>query len=83
MQKGKGANLLWSNAELKQHGIEAYWVDLGGDVTYPSPGQLVAYPLMPMSVSELMNPKQSSEEVIFQVDYMGYLRTLVQVLILA
>jgi lipoyl(octanoyl) transferase len=82
-RSGKSANLLWSEAELKQRSIEVYWVDRGGDVTYHGPGQLVGYPLMPLNVSELMNTQRSSVDVIPQADYIGYLRNLEQVLILA
>ena len=82
-RSGKPANLLWSEAELKQRSIEVYWVDRGGDVTYHGPGQLVGYPLMPLNVSNLMHTQRSSVDGIPQADYIGYLRNLEQVLILA
>jgi lipoyl(octanoyl) transferase len=82
-RSGKASNLLWSEAELKQRGIHVYWVDRGGDVTYHGPGQLVGYPLLPLNASGLINPQQSSGEIIPRADYVGYLRQLEQVLILA
>ena len=82
-RSGKPANLLWSEAELKQRSIEVYWVDRGGDVTYHGPGQLVGYPLMPLNVSGLMKTQESSADVLPRANYIGYLRNLEQVLILA
>ena len=45
-RRGKEQNLLWSPAELEQHGVAVYWVDRGGDVTYHGPGQRVAYVML-------------------------------------
>ncbi len=36
-------NILWSESEIKKHGIEVIDSDRGGDVTLHCPGQLVAY----------------------------------------
>jgi lipoyl(octanoyl) transferase len=47
-RRGQAANLLWDEVELKRRGIEVFWVDRGGDVTYHGPGQLVGYPLIPL-----------------------------------
>jgi lipoate-protein ligase B len=82
-RSGKATNLLWSEAELKQRGVEVFWVDRGGDVTYHGPGQLVGYPLMPLNATGLMNAQQTSLDAIPHADYIGYLRNLEQVLILA
>jgi len=82
-RSGKATNLLWSEAELKQRGVEVLWVDRGGDVTYHGPGQLVGYPLMPLNATGLMNAQQTSVDAIPHADYIGYLRNLEQVLILA
>jgi len=40
------ANVLASEAELAEQGVQLRQVDRGGDVTYHGPGQLVAYPVM-------------------------------------
>jgi lipoyl(octanoyl) transferase len=82
-RSGKANNLLWTEAELKQRGIEVFWVDRGGDVTYHGPGQLVGYPLVPLNATGLMNAQQTSVDGFPQADYIGYLRNLEQVLILA
>jgi lipoate-protein ligase B len=41
-RRGQAANLLWGESELKTRGIEVYWADRGGDVTYHGPGQIVS-----------------------------------------
>jgi lipoyl(octanoyl) transferase len=82
-RRGQAANLLWSEDELKQRGIEVYWVDRGGDVTYHGPGQLVGYPLIPLPMNGLVAPIQSGDSPLPKADYTGYLRQLEQVLIIA
>src|SRR4030066_597859 len=82
-RRGQAANLLWSEAELKQRGIEVFWVDRGGDVTYHGPGQLVGYPLIPLNINGLIEPQKSSVGAFPRADYLGYLRKLETVLILA
>jgi lipoate-protein ligase B len=81
-RRGKQENLLWGEAQLKEKGIAIHWVDRGGDVTYHGPGQLVGYPLIPLT------PIPSSQGVreegrIPQADYVGYVRKLEQTLIVA
>src|SRR5512137_3091661 len=61
-RRGKSTNLLWSEAELKQRGIEVFWVDRGGDVTYHGPGQLVGYPLIPLDARGLVHHYQQNFE---------------------
>ncbi len=48
-RRGHVENLLWDLDELARRGVVVYWVDRGGDVTYHGPGQLVGYPLLPLS----------------------------------
>jgi lipoyl(octanoyl) transferase len=82
-RRGQAANLLWSESELKQRGVELYWVDRGGDVTYHGPGQLVGYPLMPLNINNLVTSTQADPSTLPHADYIGYLRNLEQVLIQA
>jgi lipoate-protein ligase B len=82
-RRGQAANLLWSEDELNQRGIEVYWVDRGGDVTYHGPGQVVGYPLIPLKSDGLVMPSQIGSSPLPQADYIGYLRKLEQVLILS
>ena len=48
-RRGKPENLLWSEKQLAEKGIQVHWVDRGGDVTYHGPGQLVGYPIFPLN----------------------------------
>jgi lipoyl(octanoyl) transferase len=80
---GQAANLLWGESELKQRDIEVFWVDRGGDVTYHGPGQLVGYPLIPLDINSLVNSNHTGSPPLPRADYIGYVRKLEQVLILA
>ncbi|MFC4769223.1 lipoyl(octanoyl) transferase LipB [Effusibacillus consociatus] len=42
-------NVLVDETQLKELGISKYEVDRGGDVTYHGPGQLVGYPILPLT----------------------------------
>ncbi|MBI5822511.1 MAG: lipoyl(octanoyl) transferase LipB [Chloroflexi bacterium] len=75
-RKGHAENLLWSEEQLKQKGISIHWVDRGGDVTYHGPGQLVGYPLIPLTA---LKP----DRVDVKSDYVGYIRKLEKMLIVA
>jgi lipoyl(octanoyl) transferase len=75
-RRGKQENLLWGESQLKKKGIATHWVDRGGDVTYHGPGQLVGYPLLPLG-------QVNAKNKIPQADYVGYVRKLEQVLIVA
>jgi lipoyl(octanoyl) transferase len=78
-RSGNLENLLWDETELNKRGVQVYWTDRGGDVTYHGPGQLVGYPLLPLDIQGL-NPHSDR---IPQADFVGYLRRLEQTLISA
>lgn len=80
-RRGNAANLLWDEAQLNQRGIDVHWVDRGGDVTFHGPGQLVGYPIMPVAALGAVQSSKDGEPRIPQVDYVGYLRKLEDVLI--
>jgi lipoate-protein ligase B len=87
-RRGKQENLLWGEAQLKEKGIAIHWVDRGGDATYHGPGQLVAYPLIPLRLQSLETLQSRSLETsdsvrIPQADYVGYVRKLEKTLIVA
>lgn len=90
-RRGQAENLLWDESQLKEKGIAMHWVDRGGDVTYHGPGQLVGYPLIQLeplkpdrSQSESFDRKASpGRPVGFEVNYVGYIRKLEQMLIVA
>jgi lipoate-protein ligase B len=83
-RRGKQENLLWGEAQLKEKGIDIHWVDRGGDVTYHGPGQLVGYPLIPLTALPLsQGAGDKGEGRIPQADYVGYVRKLEQTLIVA
>ena len=43
------ANIIYTQEERQQRGIELYQTTRGGDVTYHGPGQLVGYPIIKLS----------------------------------
>ncbi len=67
-------HLLLSEEMCRERGITVVDVDRGGDITYHGPGQLVAYP-----IRYLGTPDYAGR--IPQVDYVGYVRRLEEVLI--
>lgn len=81
-RRGRHENLLWGESRLKEKGIAIHWVDRGGDVTYHGPGQLVGYPLIPLTpLPPLEGTGDNDGRRIPQADYVGYLRKLEQTLI--
>ena len=85
-RRGKQENLLWGESQLKEKGIAIHWVDRGGDVTYHGPGQLVGYPLIPLTPTPLPageGRRGEGGERIPQADYVGYIRKLEKTLIVA
>jgi lipoyl(octanoyl) transferase len=81
-RRGKQENLLWGESQLKEKGIAIHWVDRGGDVTYHGPGQLVGYPLIPLTPLPL-SQAVGDKGRIPQADYVGYVRNLEKTLIVA
>ncbi len=85
-RSGHAENLLWNESQLKEKGISVHWVDRGGDVTYHGPGQLVGYPLIPLTP---LRPDRSQEDDAVldeslrpvRSDYVGYVRKLEKTLI--
>lgn len=85
-RRGKQANLLWGAQQLNEKGIAIHWVDRGGDVTYHGPGQLVGYPLIPLTPLPRVEGSRARGEGdgrIPQADYVGYVRRLEKTLIVA
>jgi lipoate-protein ligase B len=85
-RKGQAENLLWGEEQLRQKGIKVHWVDRGGDVTYHGPGQLVGYPLIPLSLPSPALGRGAGGEGdgrIPEADYVGYVRKLEKTLIAA
>ena len=73
--------VLYAAKELEKRGVQVYWVDRGGDVTYHGPGQLVGYPLLPLAPGGLYVEAQSGKARLPRADYVGYLRKLEDMLI--
>ncbi len=44
-KSGREENLLLPEQDIRARGIELYWTDRGGDITFHGPGQLVGYPI--------------------------------------
>jgi lipoate-protein ligase B len=85
-RRGKQENLLWGESQLKDKGIDIHWVDRGGDVTYHGPGQLVGYPLIPLTpivLSQGAGDRGQGNGRIPDADYVGYVRNLEKVIITA
>lgn len=75
-RRGKAENLVWDDEEMTRRGVSVHWVDRGGDVTYHGPGQLVGYPLLPLSAPEKNHALTGESLRLPQADYVGYLRQI-------
>ena len=87
-RRGKPGNLLWDEEQLAQKGIRVHWVDRGGDITYHGPGQLVGYPIMPLSRVRPNRERGNTDgprpsRRVPKIDVVGYVRKLEAVLISA
>lgn len=66
-KSGKRSNLMISEEEFLQKGIQFYHINRGGDITYHGPGQIVGYPILDLEK--------------FKTDITWYLRSLEEVII--
>ena len=68
-KKAKKEEILVSEDFLFQHKIEYFYVDRGGKVTFHGPGQLVAYPIINLSLDgkDIHRYLRNLEEVIIRV----------------
>jgi lipoate-protein ligase B len=80
-RRGKQEHLVWGESQLKEKGIAIHWVDRGGDVTYHGPGQLVGYPLIPLTPIPAQGSGDKGQGRIHDTDYVGYIRKLEETLI--
>jgi len=74
-RRGKEENLLWNENERRRREIQVYHVDRGGDITYHGPGQLVGYPIIPLTA-----PGWHGDRLV-QTDFLAYLRRLEKIII--
>ncbi|MFA6540078.1 MAG: lipoyl(octanoyl) transferase LipB [Bacteroidota bacterium] len=68
---GKAADenhLLAKNEELSKKGVEVFWIDRGGDITYHGPGQIVGYPILNLNdhYNDIHRYLRELEEVIIR-----------------
>ena len=73
-RSGKREHLLLSQEECQARGIVVLDVNRGGDITFHGTGQLVAYPIRFLGLTDASGR-------LMQADYVGYVRSLEDVLI--
>jgi lipoyl(octanoyl) transferase len=60
-------HILFTERELRAHGIDVIEVDRGGDVTYHGPGQLVGYPIIRLGrVRGVVDYVRALEEILIR-----------------
>lgn len=67
-KSGNAANVLISEEEMKQKGIQFYKINRGGDITFHGPGQLVGYPILDLEkmYTDIGKYLRELEEVIIK-----------------
>jgi lipoyl(octanoyl) transferase len=67
-KSGSMDNLLLTEAELRERGIEFFPINRGGDITFHGPGQIVGYPLLDLECffTDVHKYVRNIEEVIIR-----------------
>lgn len=67
-KSGSMENLLLSEAELRERGIQFFPINRGGDITFHGPGQIVGYPLLDLECffTDVHRYVRNIEEVIIR-----------------
>lgn len=67
-KSGSMSNLLLSETELLEKGIEFFPINRGGDITYHGPGQIVGYPILDLELffTDVHRYVRGLEEVIIR-----------------
>ncbi len=67
-KSGSMDNLLLSEAELAERGIQFFPINRGGDITFHGPGQIVGYPILDLECffTDVHKYVRNIEEVIIQ-----------------
>jgi len=67
-KSGSMSNLLLSESELQEHGIEFFPINRGGDITFHGPGQIVGYPILDLECffTDVHRYVRNLEEVIIR-----------------
>ena len=67
-KSGSMDNVLLTDEQLKEKGIEFFKINRGGDITYHGPGQIVGYPVLDLEnfFTDIHRYMRSLEEVIIR-----------------